>query len=83
MKNASGFPSSTRWKNDGTGSTEEEYPFPERKGLILPERLNRHHSGLSLPSLQQWVTTGILPDNTKALPADASPLDRLCRIPTT
>lgn len=55
-----------------SGSTEEEYPFPERKGLILPERLNRHHSGLSLPSLQQWVTTGILPDNTKALPADAA-----------
>lgn len=27
-----------------SGSTEEEYPFPERKGLILPERLNRHHS---------------------------------------
>ena len=55
-----------------SGSTEEEYPFPERKGLILPERLNRHHSGLSLPSLQQWVTTGILPDNTKARPADAA-----------
>lgn len=54
------------------GSTEKEYPFPERKGLILPERLNRHHSGLSPASLQQWARTGNLPDNTKALPADAA-----------
>ncbi len=55
-----------------SGSAENQYPFPERKGLILPKRLNRHHCGLSLASLQQWAGTGILPDNTKALPADAA-----------
>ena len=55
-----------------SGSTEKGYPFPERKGFILPERLNRHISSLSLQSLQQWAGTGLTPDNTKALPADAA-----------
>lgn len=47
-------------------------PYPERRGLVLPERLNRHNADIPLQSLQNRAKNGILPDGTPSLPADAA-----------
>lgn len=65
-----------------SGSTEEEYPFPERKGLILPERLNRHHSGLSLPSRSNGSQPVSCPITRKPCPL-MPPAGQTLPIPTT
>lgn len=50
----------------------QKRPFPERKGLILPVRLDRHNADIPNQSLQNRAKNGILPDGTKALPADSA-----------
>lgn len=52
--------------------TPEQWPCPKRKGLILPSRLNRHNADSPLQSLQNWATSGTLPDETESLPCDAA-----------
>ncbi len=47
-------------------------PYPERKGLILPSRLDRHNADIPLEALRQWAKRGILPDKTESIPCDAA-----------
>ena len=51
---------------------QAKHPYPERKGLILPDRLNRHHANIPLQSLKNRARNGDLPDGTKSIPADAA-----------
>ncbi len=56
---------------EARSSVRTKRPYPERKGLVLPDRLNRHNADIPLQSLKHWARTGLLPDGTKSLPADA------------
>lgn len=49
-----------------------EYPYPERKGLILPSRLDRHNTDIPLEAFQKWATQGVSPDMMESLPCDAA-----------